>query len=169
MFAGFLGAADRPRLADVSVSVLVTLVGNQTATSSNLSSPTLRETPRPRYLWPPVLAYMAFIFTLSSISQVPALPGGGDKNLHALLYAGLGVAAGSRARRRTWRRRVTIGAVVAPRLRSPLRTASATRSISPSCRRARPTRWMSPPTPSVRRSRRSVSMRGRPWRSPAKA
>jgi VanZ family protein len=33
---------------------------------------------------------MAFIFTLSSISQPPSLPEGSDKNLHALLYAGLG-------------------------------------------------------------------------------
>ena len=41
-------------------------------------------------LWAPVLAYMAFIFALSSISQTPALPNGSDKGLHALLYSGLG-------------------------------------------------------------------------------
>jgi VanZ family protein len=46
----------------------------------------------PRWrLWLPVALYMAFIFGLSSISQTPDLPGGSDKGLHALLYAGLGV------------------------------------------------------------------------------
>ena len=40
--------------------------------------------------WAPVVAYMAGIFALSSISQTPALPGQSDKGLHALLYAGLG-------------------------------------------------------------------------------
>jgi VanZ family protein len=34
---------------------------------------------------------MALIFLLSSISHPPTLPEGADKNLHALLYAGLGV------------------------------------------------------------------------------
>jgi VanZ family protein len=42
-------------------------------------------------LWLPVLAYMALIFGLSSISQTPDLPTGSDKLLHTLLYAGLGV------------------------------------------------------------------------------
>jgi VanZ family protein len=43
-------------------------------------------------LWGPVVAYMAVIFGLSSVSSVPALPGGmSDKTAHALLYAGLGV------------------------------------------------------------------------------
>jgi VanZ family protein len=42
-------------------------------------------------LWMPVLGYMAFIFALSSLSRTPALPGGSDKGLHALLYAGLGM------------------------------------------------------------------------------
>jgi len=41
-------------------------------------------------LWAPVLAYMAFIFVLSSISHPPTMPGGSDKGLHALLYSGLG-------------------------------------------------------------------------------
>lgn len=41
-------------------------------------------------LWIPVIAYMALIFGLSSISHPPALPSGSDKQLHALLYAGLG-------------------------------------------------------------------------------
>lgn len=34
---------------------------------------------------------MAFIFALSSLSRTPALPQGADKQLHALLYCGLGV------------------------------------------------------------------------------
>ena len=46
--------------------------------------------PRAR-LWWPVAGYMAFIFALSSIADTPALPDGADKNLHALLYAGLGL------------------------------------------------------------------------------
>ena len=41
-------------------------------------------------MWAPVIAYMAFIFALSSISHPPAMPGGSDKWLHGLLYAGLG-------------------------------------------------------------------------------
>ena len=41
-------------------------------------------------LWAPVLAYMTFIFALSSISNTPALPRGSDKLLHSLLYSGLG-------------------------------------------------------------------------------
>jgi VanZ family protein len=41
-------------------------------------------------LWLPVVLYMAFIFGLSSISNTPDLPGGSDKGLHAILYAGLG-------------------------------------------------------------------------------
>jgi len=43
-----------------------------------------------RRLWLPVALYMAFIFGLSSISETPDLPGGSDKGLHAVLYAGLG-------------------------------------------------------------------------------
>ena len=41
-------------------------------------------------LWLPVLGYMAFIFGLSSIAHPPALPQGSDKELHTLLYSGLG-------------------------------------------------------------------------------
>jgi VanZ family protein len=44
-----------------------------------------------RSLWTPVLLYLAFIFALSSISEPPALPQGIDKDLHGLLYCGLGV------------------------------------------------------------------------------
>jgi len=43
-----------------------------------------------RWLWLPVVLYMAFIFGLSSVSNTPDLPGGSDKGLHAVLYAGLG-------------------------------------------------------------------------------
>jgi VanZ family protein len=34
---------------------------------------------------------MAFIFVLSAVPRVPAMPHGSDKLLHGLLYAGLGV------------------------------------------------------------------------------
>jgi VanZ family protein len=66
----------------------------------------LADAPRARWLWTPVVAYMAFIFTLSSISNTPALPGGTDKDVHALLYAGLGATL-IRAIAGGWRRRVT--------------------------------------------------------------
>lgn len=67
--------------------------------------------PSPIALWTPVLAYMAFIFALSSISQTPEMPSGTDKLAHTLLYAGLGALlaralAGGAGR-------VTIGTVVA--------------------------------------------------------
>ena len=48
------------------------------------------------------VAYMAFIFGLSSISHPPELPQGSDKGLHALLYCGLGLLT-ARARTRGWR------------------------------------------------------------------
>lgn len=41
--------------------------------------------------WVPVALYMAFIFGLSSLTATPAMPGGSDKLLHALLYAGFGL------------------------------------------------------------------------------
>ena len=41
-------------------------------------------------VWGPVVVYLAFIFTLSSIAHPPELPAGSDKHLHALLYSGLG-------------------------------------------------------------------------------
>jgi len=42
-------------------------------------------------LWGPVVLYCGLIFALSSVSAVPALPGGvSDKAAHALLYSGLG-------------------------------------------------------------------------------
>jgi VanZ family protein len=42
-------------------------------------------------LWGPVALYCALIFALSSLSSVPALPGGlSDKLGHLLLYSGLG-------------------------------------------------------------------------------
>lgn len=41
--------------------------------------------------WGAVLAYMAVLFVLSSISNPPAFPrAGSDKLIHSLLYAGLG-------------------------------------------------------------------------------
>jgi VanZ family protein len=41
-------------------------------------------------LWGPVVAYMALIFLLSSMTGLPAPPGGlGDKSAHLLEYAGL--------------------------------------------------------------------------------
>jgi VanZ family protein len=42
-------------------------------------------------LWLPVVAYMALIFALSSISHPPSTPAGADKGLHGVLYSGLGV------------------------------------------------------------------------------
>jgi len=36
--------------------------------------------------WAPVAAYMAFIFLLSSVSQVPRAPSGTDKVVHVGLY-----------------------------------------------------------------------------------
>ena len=42
-------------------------------------------------LWLPVIAYMAFIFVLSSIANPPTVPEGSDKALHMLLYGGLGL------------------------------------------------------------------------------
>ena len=44
-----------------------------------------------RARWAAVIAYMAFIFLLSSIPSTPALPGRTDKHLHALLYGGFGL------------------------------------------------------------------------------
>ena len=45
-------------------------------------------------LWGPVVLYCGLIFALSSVSAVPALPGGvSDKAAHALLYSGLGFLA----------------------------------------------------------------------------
>jgi VanZ family protein len=47
---------------------------------------------RPRWLWAPVVVYMAAIFVLSSFSELPAPPGGlSDRGGHASLYAGLGL------------------------------------------------------------------------------
>jgi len=55
---------------------------------------------------------MAFIFVLSSISRLPALPAGlTDKSGHALLYCGLGALL-VRARAGGWRRPVTRGIAV---------------------------------------------------------
>jgi VanZ family protein len=61
--------------------------------------------------WTPVVLYMAFIFGLSSVSTPPALPQGTDKDLHALLYAGLGIVL-VRALAGGVRRRVTGGVAI---------------------------------------------------------
>lgn len=53
-------------------------------------------------VWLHVLLYMAFIFGLSAIAEPPPLPPGTDKNLHALLYSGLGLLV-ARARAGGWR------------------------------------------------------------------
>ena len=43
------------------------------------------------WLWVPVVLYCALIFVLSSVSDVPSLPGDmSDKTGHGLLYLGLG-------------------------------------------------------------------------------
>ncbi len=54
-------------------------------------SPEPAATPSSVALWLPVAFYMAFIFGLSSLTRTPAMPGGSDKVLHALNYAGLGL------------------------------------------------------------------------------
>jgi len=59
-----------------------------------------------------VIAYMALIFGLSSVSQTPAFVGGVDKYLHALLYAGLSTLL-VRALAGGWHRRLTVGTVIA--------------------------------------------------------
>jgi VanZ family protein len=51
-------------------------------------------TPRQLWLWGPVVAYMAAIFSVSSVSDTPSLPGDpSDKLLHAVVYAGLALLA----------------------------------------------------------------------------
>jgi VanZ family protein len=59
-----------------------------------------------------VIAYMAFIFGLSSISNTPAFVSGIDKYLHATLYAGLGAVV-AHALTGGFRRRLTLGIVAA--------------------------------------------------------
>ena len=60
-------------------------------------------------LWLPVLAYMALIFGLSSISSPPSGPAAlGDKGLHAILYSGLGALV-VRALAGGWGRGVSLG------------------------------------------------------------
>jgi VanZ like protein len=63
------------------------------------------------WLWLPVVLYMAFIFGLSSISETPDLPGGSDKGLHAVLYAGLGALL-VRALAGGLRQRITLATVL---------------------------------------------------------
>lgn len=62
-------------------------------------------------LWAPVVAYMALIFALSSVSEPPEPPGAvSDKGLHFILYAGL-AALVVRALAGGWRRPVSLGVV----------------------------------------------------------
>ncbi len=69
------------------------------------------------WLWGPVVLYCALIFGLSSVSDVPSLPGGlSDKTGHVLLYSGLGFLAaraltGTRRQHVTFR--VALGVVLA--------------------------------------------------------
>ncbi len=59
------------------------------------------------WLWAPVVLYMAFIFSLSSISRPPDLPAEmSDKTGHMLLYSGLSALL-VRALAGGWRSRVT--------------------------------------------------------------
>src|SRR4051795_3605108 len=58
---------------------------------------------------------MAGIFGLSSLPDTPALPGGSDKGLHAVLYAGLGVLL-VRALAGGLRRRITVTIALAATL-----------------------------------------------------
>ncbi len=64
------------------------------------------------FLWTPVLLYMGLIFLISSIAETPDFAEGSDKNLHALLYAGLGALV-ARALAGGWNRRLTIGMALA--------------------------------------------------------
>ncbi|MEQ1896151.1 MAG: VanZ family protein [Vicinamibacterales bacterium] len=48
---------------------------------------------RALWLWTPVLAYMAAIFYVQSLSNPPSPPGLNDKFSHLLGYAGLGLVA----------------------------------------------------------------------------
>jgi VanZ family protein len=59
-----------------------------------------------------VIAYMALIFGLSSVSQTPAFVSGVDKYLHAVLYSGLSALL-VRALAGGWHRRLTMGTVIA--------------------------------------------------------
>jgi VanZ family protein len=65
-----------------------------------------------RFLWAPVILYMAFIFALSSMTDTPTLPDGADKNVHGLLYFGLGILI-MRALSGAVRARVTLTTAVA--------------------------------------------------------
>src|SRR3954464_2094905 len=58
---------------------------------------------------------MAGIFGLSSLPDTPDLPGGSDKGLHAVLYAGLGVLL-VRALAGGLRRRITVTMALAATL-----------------------------------------------------
>jgi VanZ family protein len=72
------------------------------------------------WFWGPVALYCALIFSLSSVSDVPPLPGGiSDKMAHALLYSGLGflvaraLTGGRRQHVSLWVAVATVAAVTA--------------------------------------------------------
>lgn len=58
-------------------------------------------------LWMPVAAYMALLFALSSIRETPQVPGGVDKDVHGVLYAGLALLT-MRALAGGWRAPMTL-------------------------------------------------------------
>ena len=60
----------------------------------------------------PVALYMAAIFTLSSLSTTPNLPHGTDKEVHAVLYFGLGALL-VRALAGGWRAHVSLWTALA--------------------------------------------------------
>ena len=94
------------------------------------------------WLWGPVALYCALIFGLSSVSDVPPLPGGiSDKMAHALLYSGLGflvaraLTGGRRQHVSLWVAVATVAAVTAYGLTDEthqlLRSQPAVRSEGP--------------------------------------
>jgi hypothetical protein len=77
-------------VADVPVPLLTGLARILIPVESR-DTPARRSASERIWLWGPVVLYCALIFSLSSVSDVPALPGGmSDKTAHALLYSGLG-------------------------------------------------------------------------------
>ena len=74
-------------------------------------NPVREKSNRPRrwLLWAPALVYMAAIFVASSLSRVPAPPAGlSDKQVHAVVYAGLAAMILRALAQGSWRG-VTLG------------------------------------------------------------
>ena len=59
--------------------------------------------PGPIFLWAPVIAYMALIFYLSSLTNPPLPAEGSDKMWHALGYVGLRLTRTPEAARTNYR------------------------------------------------------------------